>query len=545
MDQGVSRRELMKVGLAAGALSALGCRAATVAPASDDPIGVLRERLEELAPESVTTLTYIRKKAPPEQVELRLGRRPPRFNGQDADPAWFEAPLVDPALEELIQRVVALDDGAARYADTLERNRKRFSKTDVFRMRQTVQVHMNLAANEGMARALTNSLAIDPLAATRILSGIGLHHAPPPHWHMQSDRWPEPFDLSRAGLSSASLETLVDTLERVLEGAADGILLSSSLTDEEGAWLLEHVEGLTSSLSEGPYLHYDEDLGRERDNRRIVKLLTKCSASGIELGASQLMSDVRRIVPHLIRAARDEAANRKDAKDRGRGLLLGRDTDVGRIEIWGAGDQRHTKRCAFRMDIGGNDDYLDVGGRADFLHPISLHYDVAGDDIYGATSSGCQGAAIGGVGVLVDMAGDDQYVARHWSQGAAIGGFGLLEDRGGNDVYRCLDLCQGVGLAGAGVLSDRAGNDHYTGELYAQGVGMAGAVGALVDHAGNDRYACTGRNQSGYGEDGLFEGWGQGSAFGFRHVTSGGIAVLYDRKGDDVYEAGNFSQGGG
>jgi hypothetical protein len=70
-------------------------------------------------------------------------------------------------------------------------------------------------------------------------------------------------------------------------------------------------------------------------------------------------------------------------------------------------------------------------------------------------------------------------------------------------------------------------------------------VGAVVDHGGNDRYACTGRYGSEYGEPGVFSGWGQGVGFGFRGVTSGGIGLCHDRAGDDVYEAGNFSQGGG
>ena len=56
---------------------------------------------------------------------------------------------------------------------------------------------------------------------------------------------------------------------------------------------------------------------------------------------------------------------------------------------------------------------------------------------------------------------------------------------------------------------------------------------------------CTGRYGSEYGEPGLFSGFGQGVGFGFRNVASGGIGVLYDLAGDDVYEAGNFSQGGG
>src|SRR6185295_14495988 len=91
-------------------------------------------------------------------------------------------------------------------------------------------------------------------------------------------------------------------------------------------------------------------------------------------------------------------------------------------------------------------------------------------------------------------------------------------------------------------VDDGKDDDLYTGVRFCQGVGFAGGVGALVEKGGNDRFVCTGRYDSEYGEAGLFSGWGQGVGFGFRGVASGGIGMLYDVRGDDVYEAGNFSQ---
>ena len=43
----------------------------------------------------------------------------------------------------------------------------------------------------------------------------------------------------------------------------------------------------------------------------------------------------------------------------------------------------------------------------------------------------------------------------------------------------------------------------------------------------------------------IFKGAGQGFGFGIRHISSGGIGFLYDYKGNDFYESGNFSQGTG
>jgi hypothetical protein len=117
---------------------------------------------------------------------------------------------------------------------------------------------------------------------------------------------------------------------------------------------------------------------------------------------------------------------------------------------------------------------------------------------------------------------------------------------GGNDTYRSDSYSQGACLAqGLAFLCDAGGNDLYESGLYAQGFAGPGAFGALLDHGGNDHYVCLGRKKCSYNEDGVFDAHAQGSSCGFRGKASGGIALLLDDGGDDVYEAGNFSQGCG
>ena len=142
----------------------------------------------------------------------------------------------------------------------------------------------------------------------------------------------------------------------------------------------------------------------------------------------------------------------------------------------------------------------------------------SGDDTFEAVDI-AQGSALGGVGILVNGRGNDQYTARCRVQGQAVGGFGLLLDRGGEDRYRAALLSQGVGgPIGFGVLADRDGEDHYyAGGLYSGGY--------------NDT--------PGYG------GWSQGVGVGPRGSANGGIGVLLDGGGDDVYEYDYFSHGGG
>ena len=82
--------------------------------------------------------------------------------------------------------------------------------------------------------------------------------------------------------------------------------------------------------------------------------------------------------------------------------------------------------------------------------------------------------------------------------------------------------------------------------MWTQGFGGPLGFGVLDDLEGNDRYYCGGMwRTSYYPETPGYEGWGQGVGAGLRGVTSGGIGVILDGSGDDVYEYDYFGQGGG
>lgn len=489
----------------------------------------LRDLLEPMAPDSLTTLAYYRQDEGVREVDLWLGRSPPPFARLETPADWFEptragASLRDGAIDAWITAALALDAGAARAADTERRQRERFAKRDVFRLREAVVAQLHPSAQEQLAAGLLAQLAARPAGAAEIAAGALPPDGGDGSWHLEA-------------APDADWNTVLDVLERELVPLH--AWLTEHLADwtpEERAWLGENVHLLTErTLVGGEYLNGDEDVARERANRRILKLLERVDRAGLARTADAVVRLVGALLPRIAERAQ---------QDGGEGLLASRDTAAGRIEIWGTGPQTHTKRCLFRYDHGGNDRYLDTAGRADLAQPLSVSVDRRGDDVYGATAPFCQGAAFGGVGMLLDQVGDDQYLAQQWSQGAAIAGFGLLADLAGRDTYRGREACQGAALVGGATLRDDRGDDTYSADRFSQGVGFAGGVGALRDVAGNDRYSCTGRYRSEYGEDGVFSGWGQGVGFGFRQVTSGGIGVLHDGAGDDVYEAGNFSQGG-
>ncbi len=222
---------------------------------------------------------------------------------------------------------------------------------------------------------------------------------------------------------------------------------------------------------------------------------------------------------------------------------------------------------------------------------IALALDFAGDDKYEppappanleslvfqeATAIGdleaIQGSSLGGIGILWDASGNDQYRALTTAQGHGGGtsgnvcapgesglrvdqvffggtretvgqvgfpvpclsglfGVGLLIDSDGDDVYSATDRAQGLStpfgntfeqiavplipfLGGVGILADAGGNDRYTVATGAQGQGFGDAgIGMLIDGDGNDDY----------------RGGSQGQG------RNAGLGLLVDLGGDDDY----------
>ncbi len=146
--------------------------------------------------------------------------------------------------------------------------------------------------------------------------------------------------------------------------------------------------------------------------------------------------------------------------------------------------------------------YAEKVGRADY----HSDYLVASSNAQGVGSGrrgdGSDGHAwAGGLGVLVDLAGDDHYEAGNWSQGTGYWfGTGILYDGDGDDLYRSVYFTQASGA-------------HF-------------AIGAIIDEAGDDRHE-------------LFENAGAGLAFGWDFTN----ALLFDRSGNDHYEAKIISLG--
>lgn len=166
------------------------------------------------------------------------------------------------------------------------------------------------------------------------------------------------------------------------------------------------------------------------------------------------------------------------------------------------------------FDLSGNDQYSaslyaqGVGG----VKGVGLLYDQSGQDTYYASgkypsSYGTKGIfkgasqglgigfreqASGGIGILLDSAGEDNFVAGNFSQGGGyFFGLGILRNSGNDsDHYQATHYGQGFSAHSAiGLLLDTGGDDYYQG-LHAavQGVAWDLGIAALIDFSGNDYY---------------------------------------------------------
>ncbi|KAK3606972.1 hypothetical protein CHS0354_018568 [Potamilus streckersoni] len=203
----------------------------------------------------------------------------------------------------------------------------------------------------------------------------------------------------------------------------------------------------------------------------------------------------------------------------------------GAVLVMGTSDaDNHLQAADILIDPSGNDRYLQRS--------------VPGNDIYSGTEF-CQGAGFRGVNILLDVSGNDVYRGLEFCQGAAFAGIGILTDLAGNDDYAVRRFGQGAGLLGFAVLNDFAGDDSYRAAGFSQSAAGPGLVSLLYDRTGKDRYTVSAGTESAYGDYGIFNGSSQGFGYGLRGFLSGGIAFLIDRAGNDEYEGGEFSQGGG
>lgn len=265
-------------------------------------------------------------------------------------------------------------------------------------------------------------------------------------------------------------------------------------------------------------------------------------------------------------------------------------TPAGRVVVAGGGDDTHDvathgTEIAVLIDLGGDDSYtVAVGANASLGNGVSVAIDLGGSDEYGyvevadpndgvllpsdaagriaptlplnqangpvsASDVARQGSGRLGVGLLVDVgAGTDVYRSLRMSQGAAVFGLGVLYDDG-PATFAAEALAQGGAIGGLGVMWAHGTHPNDYRVWHAgQGFGTFGGAGVAFDAGGDDSWTAV----PGVPGDVLYlsaadrgvsnRNLAQGASVGADSVHAGGLGVLRDAGGADVYTAGTYAQ---
>lgn len=183
----------------------------------------------------------------------------------------------------------------------------------------------------------------------------------------------------------------------------------------------------------------------------------------------------------------------------------------------------YVKGCGLLLDNTGNDIY--IANDSDIVFPASQtkehNSSLAQGMGFGKRADYVDGHSLaGGVGILIDGAGNDQYKCGVFGQGCAYWyGVGILNDEAGDDNYQSVWYAQGSGAHfGVGILRDVSGDDIYRATMnMALGAGHDFTIGFLLEESGNDHYYAPSLSL------------GAGNA--------NGIGIFWDKSGDDIYES--------
>lgn len=223
------------------------------------------------------------------------------------------------------------------------------------------------------------------------------------------------------------------------------------------------------------------------------------------------------------------------------------DTPSGAILIGGKGSNTYQldqmRDVAAVIDLGGDNIYYE--GTVGPDRPVLLVINLGGNNSFRGRKAGIQGAAVLGISMLLNLGGNNSYEAQDLAQGSALGGMGILIDYAGGNRYRGVRRVQGQAIGGLGLLVCRGGKNDYHAAMWAQGFGGPLGFGLLDNVTGDNHYYCGGMWRDSYPETPGYEGWGQGVGAGIRQVASGGIGVILDGGGENVYEFDYLAHGGG
>lgn len=228
------------------------------------------------------------------------------------------------------------------------------------------------------------------------------------------------------------------------------------------------------------------------------------------------------------------------------------------------------------IDLDGNDLYeAESNAQGAAACGLGILYDAAGEDSYRVGAHGQGFGSVRGTGLLADARGNDTYRAGglipdsdrdasrfiSMSQGFGFGyrfldgqlrlsgfvsgGIGALVDAAGDDAYSC-DVfgCGGAYFLSLGLLVDGGGSDRYRCTRYGLGGAVHQSAALLLDLGGDDRYESESTVTAGCGHDfacGLHLDLGGSDRYRLRTMSlgsanaAGAFGLFYNFGGNDEY----------
>lgn len=333
------------------------------------------------------------------------------------------------------------------------------------------------------------------------------------------------IDLSRAGKpSEVTFPELVSIMEKTKENVEKVL---SALTPEEQALLRDKTLNPWKDSQWNTILDISMKVDRRELFSQFIPLLSFLTKENLSLLREDLIA----------RFGRNKGP-----------VLYEAETPIGKVIVGGLGPNIYREDAALILDLGGDDIYLNNAGGTRPGMPVALVIDWEGNDRYISEENFSQGAAVLGGGFLLDLSGDDMFISAEGSQGAGFFGLGFLYHGDGDAVYEARSFSQGIGQMGIGLLHNGAGNNLYHCLYAGQALGLFGGGGVLMDESGDDVYQLGGLVPDFRDPSKSFVSLGQGFGFGVRpekgvRGVPGGIGMLIDESGDDIYSADYFAQG--
>jgi len=241
----------------------------------------------------------------------------------------------------------------------------------------------------------------------------------------------------------------------------------------------------------------------------------------------------------------DKAPNVPEGRGVVQGDILAQwDTPEGQCIVGGYGSNSYSGDFRFILDPGGNDDYdlpaAPLGG-------CRFMMDMSGDDQYTGNDFGT-GSGVVSLDLVCDVEGDDVYRGVKFAQGGGLLGIGMLADWSGDDYYFSHWCSQAAGFLGIGILYEGGGEDSYVADAFSQGFAYLRGFGALMECDGDDTYKAGWEFPDYRNPKRAHMAMSQGYGYGMRPWSTGigsdgGVGVLTDLRGSDIYSSDFFCQG--